>query len=171
MRTVVSIDGINVVSGETAAPNRQGYVLSPRASFKITGWRKSERDVAAFCVKAVDVSYTGKTYRPDNVEGIGVAAFPEYLEPAPAPMGCRGEAANKAAAPMAEEHWVSATVSGSIRQRSKLISRGQAAAWTRTSPFATTRMPTSLHAELFLRLIATSRQTPSRETMCLPRPD
>lgn len=114
MLTVVSVDGINVVSGKTAAQNQRGYVLSPRGSVEIAGWRKSERDVAAFYFTAVEDSYAGRTSRPDNVGVIGVAAFREYQEPVPAPaqemsaaaasapMRSRNEAADKAASPMAE---------------------------------------------------------------------
>lgn len=114
MLTVVSVDGVNVVSGETAAQNQRGYVLSPRGSVEIAGWRKSERDVAAFYFTAVEDSYAGRTGRPDNVGVIGVAAFREYQEPVPAPvqemsaapasapMRSRAEAADKAASPMAE---------------------------------------------------------------------
>ena len=114
MLTVVSVDGINVVSGESAAQNQRGYVLSPSGSVEIAGWRKSERDMAAFYFTAVEDSYAGRTGRPDNVGVIGVAAFREYQEPIPAPaqeisaatasapMHSRNEAADKAASPMAE---------------------------------------------------------------------
>lgn len=83
--TVVSVDGINVVSGETAVTNQRGYVLSPRSNVEIAGWRKSDRDVAAFYFTSIDDSYAGKTGRPDNVGIIGVATFREYQEPVPAP--------------------------------------------------------------------------------------
>jgi hypothetical protein len=85
MLSVVSVDGINVVSGETAVTSQRGYVLAPRSSVEIAGWRKSERDVAAFFFTSVDDSYAGRTQRPDNVGVIGVAAFREYQEPLPAP--------------------------------------------------------------------------------------
>lgn len=85
MLTVVSVDGINVVSGETAVTSQRGYVLSPKSSVDIAGWRKSDRDVAAFYFTSIDDSYAGKTSRPDNVGVIGVAAFREYQEPIPAP--------------------------------------------------------------------------------------
>ena len=83
---VVSVDGINVVSGDTAATNQRGYVLSPKGSVDIAGWRKSDRDVAAFYFTSVDDSYAGKTHRPDHVGVIGVATFREYQEPVPAPV-------------------------------------------------------------------------------------
>ena len=81
--TVVSVDGVNVLSGDTAATNQRGYVLSPRNSVEIAGWRKSERDVAAFYFTSLDNSYAGRTQRPENVGVIGVAAFREYQEPVP----------------------------------------------------------------------------------------
>jgi hypothetical protein len=85
MLSVVSVDGINVVSGETAVTSQRGYVLSPRGNVEIAGWRKSDRDVAAFYFTSIDDSYAGKTGRPDNVGVIGVATFREYQEPLPAP--------------------------------------------------------------------------------------
>jgi hypothetical protein len=45
---VISVDGVNVVSGETASWEQTGYVLSPWQSFDISGWRKSDAEVAAF---------------------------------------------------------------------------------------------------------------------------
>ncbi|MFZ2266100.1 MAG: hypothetical protein WAV95_00835 [Azonexus sp.] len=78
---VVSVDGVNVVSGETAATGQRGYVLAPRDSVDIAGWRKSEHDVAAFYFTALDDSYAARTKRPDNVGVIGIAAFREYQEP------------------------------------------------------------------------------------------
>jgi hypothetical protein len=33
--TVVSVDGINVVTGETASPDQNGYVLAPGQAFEI----------------------------------------------------------------------------------------------------------------------------------------
>lgn len=107
--SVVSVDGVNVVSGDTAATNQRGYVLSPGGSVDIAGWRKSERDVAAFYFTAIEDSYASRTKRPDNVGVIGIAAFREYQPPVvipeiaadttPSPMRSRANAA-PAAAPM-----------------------------------------------------------------------
>ena len=41
--SVVSVDGVNVVSGETAAWGQTGYVLSPWQQYDITGRRLLER--------------------------------------------------------------------------------------------------------------------------------
>lgn len=80
--SVVSVDGINVISGETASTSQRGYVLSPSGAVDISGWRKSENEVAAFYFTAVADSYAGRTQRPDNVGIIGVATFREYQAPA-----------------------------------------------------------------------------------------
>ena len=36
---VVSVDGVNVVTGETAAPSQGGYVIDSWQSLDIAGWR------------------------------------------------------------------------------------------------------------------------------------
>jgi hypothetical protein len=78
---VVSVDGVNVVSGETAALQQTGYVLDPYGSVEINGWRKSLNEVAAFVFTALPDSYAARTGRPDNVGVIGVAIFREKVAP------------------------------------------------------------------------------------------
>ncbi len=78
---VLSVDGVNVVSGETAAASQTGYVLDPWQTTDITGWRKSETAVAAFVFAAVSNSYAARTGRPDNVGVIGAAVFLEKAVP------------------------------------------------------------------------------------------
>ena len=39
---VMSVDGVNVVSGETASPAQSGYVLSAHECADINGWRKTD---------------------------------------------------------------------------------------------------------------------------------
>jgi hypothetical protein len=85
--TVISVDGVNVISGETASPDQTGYVLAAGQSAQITGWRKSMSRVAAFEFTSLPNSYAARTGRPDNVGVIGVAVFREkrrYVPP-PAP--------------------------------------------------------------------------------------
>jgi len=81
---VVSVDGINVVTGETAAAGQSGYVLAPHQSFEVNGWRKSMSEVAAFYFTALPDSYAARTDRPDHVGVIGVAVFREWRRPRPA---------------------------------------------------------------------------------------
>src|SRR5467141_382580 len=38
---VVSVDGINVITGQSADPAQSGHVLAPRVALEIRGWRKS----------------------------------------------------------------------------------------------------------------------------------
>lgn len=75
--TVISVDGLNALNGQTAAASQSGYVLSPRQSAEIAGWRKSMDDVAAFYFTSVTDSYAGRTDRPQNVGVIGVAVYRE----------------------------------------------------------------------------------------------
>jgi hypothetical protein len=81
---VISVDGVNVVSGETASQNQSGYVLAPFGNTEINGWRKSQQQIAAFIFSDEAASYAARTGRPGNVGVIGVALFCErqrqYLE-------------------------------------------------------------------------------------------
>jgi hypothetical protein len=86
---VTSVDGVNVISGKTAAPLGSGYVLDPQSALDIDGWRKSMAQVAAFYFTALPDSYAARTGRPDNVGVIGVALFRE-LEPVPLAYGGYG---------------------------------------------------------------------------------
>ena len=83
---VTSVDGVNVVSGETAAVSQTGYVLSPGSLLPIRGWRKDMARVAAFTFTSLDDSYAARTGRPDDVGVIGVAVFRRKPEPMPAPI-------------------------------------------------------------------------------------
>ena len=85
---VTSVDGVNVVSGATAGWDQTGYVFGPGESYQITGWRKTDTEVAAFTFTESANSYAERTGRPGNVGVIGVAVFrerraePVYTPPA-----------------------------------------------------------------------------------------
>jgi hypothetical protein len=74
---VTSVDGVNVVSGETAGWDQAGYVFGPGERYQITGWRKTDTAVAAFTFTDSPNSYAERTGRPANVGVIGVAIFRE----------------------------------------------------------------------------------------------
>jgi len=99
---VMSVDGVNVVSGETAAPDQTGYVLSPQQTYEVAGWRKSSDEVAAFYFTALPDSYAARTNRPGNVGVIGVALFREWLPPRPRPQVLPRMEDGSSAAPLGE---------------------------------------------------------------------
>lgn len=74
---VLSVDGVNAISGQTAGALQTGYVLAPYQRMEVRGWRKSMQDVAQFRFTDLPDSYAARTGRPDNVGVIGVAAFRE----------------------------------------------------------------------------------------------
>ena len=78
---VTSVDGVNVVTGETATPEQSGYVIEPWGSVEIAGWRKSLSHTAAFYFTHLGDSYAARTGRPFDVGVIGVAVFAEWQEP------------------------------------------------------------------------------------------
>ncbi len=87
---VTSVDGVNVLSGETAAWDQAGYVFNPGERYQIMGWRKTDAEVAAFTFTDSSNSYAQRTGRPANVGVIGVAVFRERQpQPvyAPPPVG------------------------------------------------------------------------------------
>jgi hypothetical protein len=82
---VMSVDGVNVLTGETAGFAQRGYVFEPYQSYDVSGWRKSGSEVAAFTFAAQRNSYAARTGRPFDVGVIGVAVFKEraYYRPPP----------------------------------------------------------------------------------------
>ncbi len=74
---VLSVDGVNAISGQTASTSQAGYVLEPWQQVEIRGWRKSYSDIAEFYFTDLPDSYAARTGRPQNVGVIGVAAFRE----------------------------------------------------------------------------------------------
>ena len=82
---IMSVDGVNVISGQTAsATHGGGYVLSAWESTAIRGWRKSMAEIASFYFTSLGDSYAARTGRPDNVGVIGVALYQRKREEPPA---------------------------------------------------------------------------------------
>lgn len=110
--TVLSVDGVNAVSGQTASAEQTGYVLDAWESTEISGWRKNLDEVAQFNFTALPDSYAARTGRPANVGVIGVAVFTERVSrwreadrmaeaarPSPAPSADASSAPAQAARP------------------------------------------------------------------------
>ena len=80
---VISVDGVNVITGESAVAQQSGYVLAPYRQFDISGWRKNMASTAAFYFTSLPESYAARTGRPDNVGVIGVALYRKKADPVP----------------------------------------------------------------------------------------
>lgn len=115
---VTSVDGVNVITGETAAQEQSGYVLGAWDSVRIEGWRKSLDEVATFYFTRLADSYAARTGRPDNVGVIAVALFREY-QPAYRPCCPRWHDRPDAPAPQA-----SAEASDELAKRESQLGTG-----------------------------------------------
>jgi hypothetical protein len=80
---VLSVDGVNAITGQTASPEQTGYVLRPWTTAEIAGWRKATDEVAGFYFTRLSSSYADRTGRPANVGVIGAAVFREARPPQP----------------------------------------------------------------------------------------
>lgn len=72
---VVSVDGVNAITGQSAQAEQSGYVLGSYATMDVSGWRKSMQRTAAFYFTSLPDSYAARTGRPGDVGVIGVALF------------------------------------------------------------------------------------------------
>ncbi len=78
---VVSVDGVNVVSGETATPNQTGYLIDQWQQMNIAGWRKNLSRTAAFYFTSLGDSYAARTGRLNHVGVIGAALYRRKSDP------------------------------------------------------------------------------------------
>lgn len=79
---VVSVDGVDVINGQSASIQNRGYIVYPHKTLTIEGFRKSDTEVAQFVFSKPKQSYantnpTGAS-SIDNTGVIGVAAFELY---------------------------------------------------------------------------------------------
>jgi len=142
--SVMAVDGVNIVSGETASWDQTGYVLYRWDGTQIAGWRKSDSTVAAFHFTALPNSYAARTGRPDNVGVIGVAVFREKAPPppaaiAPAPAAASSSLSNQEAPAAGDRSASSASAfEGVARQRAAPATPSP----SRTAPPVTARLGT-----------------------------
>ncbi len=74
---VASVDGLDVIDGKPADPNRRGYIVDPHDTLVIDGFRTSDNNVAAFRFGRVADSYAAQTSGDRNVGVVGFAIFSE----------------------------------------------------------------------------------------------
>ncbi|TYK72353.1 hypothetical protein FSY59_05940 [Comamonas sp. Z3] len=98
---VVTVDGLDVLTGQSGSVRNAGYLLRPGETLRIEGFRKSQREVATFRFASKERAYAGNTPAGDarNVGVIGAALFEVRLQgadaarPAPEPRGAAEPAA------------------------------------------------------------------------------
>lgn len=75
---VATVDGIDVISGQKGSVQNSGYIIYPKQSLTIEGFRKSSSDVAAFRFSKPQDSYAAHSVAGDvnNTGVIGVAVYP-----------------------------------------------------------------------------------------------
>lgn len=74
---VASVDGLDVIDGRPADPNRRGYIVDPHDTLVIDGFRTSDDAGAAFRFGKVAESYAAQTSGDRNVGVVGLAIFSE----------------------------------------------------------------------------------------------
>jgi hypothetical protein len=74
---VASVDGLDVIDGQPASPDRRGYLVDPHGVLVIDGFRQTDSEVAAFRFGKVAASYAARTSGDANVGVIGIAVFAE----------------------------------------------------------------------------------------------
>jgi hypothetical protein len=80
VEAVVSVDGLDVIDGESGDLRKRGYVVPAYGEVRIEGFRTSHRDVATFRFSSVNDSYAGLKGKARNVGVIAVAIFEEQRE-------------------------------------------------------------------------------------------
>ena len=161
---VLSVDGVNAVTGETAAPGQAGYVLGPWETTEIAGWRKSLDDVAEFLFTDVPDSYAARTGRPADVGVIGIAVFRE-APPAP-PIVLQDEARAQAKASSPAAHAEAATADAAAVPQQLGTGHGQRA-W---SPVGRTHFVRASRSPVQLRQLRYDDAESLAARGILPRP-
>ncbi|MCX4246699.1 hypothetical protein [Paraliomyxa miuraensis] len=74
---VASVDGLDVIDGDTASFAKRGYIVDPWATITIDGWRTGDDSVAAFRFSAMEDSYADRKGQGRNIGVVGFAFFHE----------------------------------------------------------------------------------------------
>ena len=79
---VVSVDGLDVITGKPAEKTNKGYIVDAYSSTEIKGYRLSDTDSAAFVFVSKDKSYVANSAQGDkrNSGVIGIRVFEEKPE-------------------------------------------------------------------------------------------
>ncbi len=81
VEAVISVDGLDVVTGKKASVHARGYVIDGGGILHLNGFRVSDQNVATFTFGDVESSYAAAKGDTSSVGVIGVAIYRE--EPSP----------------------------------------------------------------------------------------
>jgi hypothetical protein len=89
LEVVLSVDGLDTFDGEAASFKKRGYVLGPRETLTVDGFRATDGSVAAFRFTNVGDTYAQRRHEQSgNVGVIGLAVFAErWFGASPAKLG------------------------------------------------------------------------------------
>ncbi|MCB1276350.1 hypothetical protein [Prosthecobacter sp.] len=77
LEIVLSVDGLNVLTGKPASPSQHGFVLEPKQTYDVDGFRKDSTTVRSFQFGSVAASQAAAKGGAGNVGVIGLAVFEE----------------------------------------------------------------------------------------------
>lgn len=77
LEIVLSVDGLNVLTNKPASPKQRGFVLEPKETYDVDGFRKDSNTVRTFQFGSVAASQAAKKGGAGNVGVIGLAVFEE----------------------------------------------------------------------------------------------
>lgn len=81
IEAVISVDGLDVLTGKKASVYARGYVIDGNSFLHLDGFRVSDKGVATFTFGDVESSYAMATGNPSSVGVIGVAIYREKHVP------------------------------------------------------------------------------------------
>ena len=55
---IISVDGVNVITGQVASENDTGYIIDPNSSIDVSGFRKDKNTVGSFVFRGKNESYS-----------------------------------------------------------------------------------------------------------------
>jgi hypothetical protein len=80
IKVIISVDGLDIITGKRATPGSGGYVINAYATEIFDGWRINNSQIREFFFTSMQNSYNNKTGNDTNNLGvIGVMAYKEYI--------------------------------------------------------------------------------------------
>lgn len=77
IEVVLSVDGLNVLNGKAASPKQRGFILDPKETYDVDGFRKNDTTARSFVFGSVARSKAASSGGAGNVGVIGLAVFEE----------------------------------------------------------------------------------------------